>query len=252
MIAANAKLRGADFGYELDRLMQGVRKGFIDPNIGTLSTQGRLLAQAAQRLTPPRKASDGKIAVRRDTNRAAYAIAARSFTEDKRIRKIVHTNDQQAWRAAAKHFKDPRVRNTHAHSFSESLYKRARNNRGRVTKHRGDVLLGPQAKLGRRYVNETVRRVGWAKAGWNHAIIVLKGKPTAAWAAKFGQARGFIQESHRPRQLADMWIRFGNDTAWGQGKDAQGIARLALKVRRRAMRTYFEKAMRRAQRAARR
>lgn len=250
MIAASVKMTGADFGFELDRITRAVQRGMIDPKVGALPNQAKLLAQTAMKFTPPKSMKQGRTVVQRDTNRAARSVEAKSF-ENKRLRTIIQKNNQSAWNAASKHFKKAGVRNTHAHNASKSIYSRARDRRGRVLKNTGDVLLGPQARLGRREVAKTVKRVGWAKGGWNLSIIKLKGKAQGAFAKKHGTAAGIFSQSPRRARLSDSWIKFGNNTQWGQSAEAQRIARYALKIRTNAMRNYFTNAMKRAARTRR-
>lgn len=228
--------------------MKAVHEGIVSPKNGSLTNNARLLAQTAQKLTPPKNAKQGTVAVKRDTNRAARAIAAKSF-DDKRLQAIVRRNNQTAWNAASRHFKKAGVKGTHAHNFTPRIYQQARGSRGRVLRNSGDVLLGPQGTAGRRHVRKTVKRVGWAKAGWNRALFGLHGKPTGVFVKKQGMGHGSFNRSPSRRGLAyTAWIKFSNNTAWGRDTEAQRIARDALKIRTNAMRKNFELSMKRAAR----
>jgi len=250
MIETGITIRGDNFGYALDRIRDAAARGIGDPRNGTLAVQARLLAETAQRLTPPKNKSQGQVAVKRDTNRAARAIAAKSF-DDKKLRAIVQKNDKEAWNAASKYFKKAEVRGTQAVDFDPSVYSKPRDRRGRVGRDQPVALLGPQAALGRTHVRKKILpNVGWARAGWNMAITALGGRIRGAWISRHGLARGMFSQNTSATTLKDMWIKFGNDTGWGKGGESGRIARDALKIRVGAMKTYFETQMKLAAREA--
>jgi hypothetical protein len=53
MIDAAVTVNTVQFEAAMQRLRKGVRQGLIDPAYGTLTVQGRLLAERCQDLTPP-------------------------------------------------------------------------------------------------------------------------------------------------------------------------------------------------------
>lgn len=243
----------ADFGIEVNtaafegamqRLKDGVRKGFIDPSYGTLTVQARLLSEKCQQFTPPKNRQQGEVATIMDITRVYCPVSANTLS-DKRVAKIVRTDNRDAWNEAAKHFSGP-LKNTKAVAFGPAVHAQKRNSRGRVYRNKygnfGTVTLGPQAKLVREYIKTVKARVGWAKAGWNMGIVAFGGMLGTEWIGRHSIARGRVVDE---RSSADPWVQVINDTGWAKSSGAEGerIARNAINARIRDMYSYAERMM---------
>lgn len=234
----------------MQRLREGVKDGFIDPNYGTLAVQGRLLAARCQDFTPPQNVAQGRAAVARDLTNIFRPLSQSTFT-DKGIRKIIRTDDRPAWDAVAKNFRGSHnLQNTRAIGFSESWHTRNRNRRGRGPRAKygniGVVTLGPEAKQARDYTKQKMRLVGWARAGWNMGIFSLGGvagqMTIQPWVRRHGVARGqFIDGRMNP----NPFIQIVNDTGWAQSQKNEGqrIIGNAILARARDMESYYFRMM---------
>lgn len=244
----------ADFGIEVNtaafegamqRLRAGVRKGFIDPSMGTLTVQARLLSERCQDFTPPRNVGQGNAAVIRDMTRIYFPVSENTF-QDKHIKKIVRTDDRAAWGAVSRNFKSGPLRNTTAVAFSESAHQNQRDRRGRAYRSKygnfGTVTLGPEGRKARGYMKEIKPHVGWAKAGWNMGIVAFGGTVGPAWIGRHSIARGRVVDE---RNTADPWVQVINDTGWAKnaGGDGERIMRNAINTRIRDMQNYAERMM---------
>lgn len=237
------EVRTVAFEAGMQRLQQAVRDGLIDPAYGTLTVQGRLLAERCQQFTPPRNQGQGRAAVARDFTRIFRPISQDTFREP-RLRKIVRDDNRAAWDAAAKYFPGT-LKNTHAVGFDPAYHERNRNRRGRIGKVANSVTLGPEAKKAREYLKTIQSRVGWAKAGWNMGIVGLGGRVSTSWVSRHGVSRGRLIDG---RQQRDPFIQVGNDTGWARynGGEADRILRNAIQARARDMQSYVDRAMNRA------
>lgn len=240
MIEAGVVVNTVPFEMAMQRLKKGVRDGFIDPQYGTLTVQGRLLAERCQAMTPPRNYSQGRKRVEKDISRAFQPLRPQDFRSPS-IQRIIRKDDRDGWREAAKHFSSRNLRNTEAISFDPAHHAKQRKSRGRVFNSGGVVTLGPQATRVRRYIRTKQALVGWAKAGWNIAIMALGGRVKDAWVSKHSVARGRIIDA---RAAPDPYIRVINDTSWGKGgQTAEKVVRDAIGYRARDMMRYFETQM---------
>lgn len=237
----------AEFDGALQRLRAGVRAGFVDPSFGTLTVQGRLLAQRCADFTPPRNVGQGKAAVARDLTRIFAPIEERTFTS-KSLRKIIRSDDRGAWDKAAQNFDDShKLRNTRAMAFSPEWHIKNRISRGRGRSAKkgnlGFVTLGPQAIAARGYLKDVQKRVGWARAGWNAGLIGLGGKPKGDWIARHGKKRGSLVDG---RSSDDPFVQVINDTGWARyaGGEGERILSNAIRARARDMETYYYRMMR--------
>lgn len=238
----------------MQRIRAGVRDGMIHPDYGTITVQGRLLAERCQDLTPPQSKGQGEAAVKRDLMRIFYPLRAASFT-DKRMQKMIRSDDRQAWDAASSHFAATSVlRNTKAIAFSEDWHTKNRVSRGRARgmgnakrgpkENLGVVTLGQEAAKAMAYTKEVRQRVGWAKAGWNAGIIMLGGMVPQSWISRHSLKRGRMIDGRRD---PDPWVRVINDTGWAKygpnQKEGDRIIRNAVAARARDMQAYAEKMM---------
>lgn len=238
----------APFEGAMQRLRQGVREGLISPDKGTLTVQGRLLAERCQELTPPRNRQQGQAAVARDLTQLYFPLSASTFT-NKRLQKVVRTDNRPDWNAAAENFSSAHgLAHTKAMAFSEALHAAnfRRNGRGTVGNkkylNKGLVTLGPEAAAARRYIKKIKDRVGWARAGWNAGIRQLGGKAPPAWVDRHGSGHGFITDG---RADPNPFIGVTNMTGWAQNNrgDGERIIRNAVNGRIRDMYSYYEQMM---------
>lgn len=254
------------FEAAMQRLREGVRRGIMDAQYGTLPVQARLLAERCQDFTPPIGRKNGTkrmspatakqagvIAIKRDLHRIFYPVSHVTF-EDKGLRDIVKTNNIPAWDAVSRWFHKPAINNTKAINFSQSWHKANRISRGRARgggqhgskpRNLGFVTLGPEGKKAREYTKSgPLQRMGWARAGWNSGIIKFGGSVTAGWIARHGLGSGFAQLIQDEKNPA-AWV--GNTTSWARyGSEGEGkrIVRNAIESRARDMQKYFETMMR--------
>ena len=235
-------------GFEagMQRMRDGVRRGIIDPQYGTLPVQARLLAERCQDFTPPRNVGQGKAAVARDITNIFRPLMHTAFN-DKGLRRIVRTDDRQAWNKISPRLSGSHnLQNTTAIGFSSDFHQQNRNNRGRGPRAKygniGYVTLGPEARRVRQYLGHSKKRVGWARAGWNAGIVGFGGSVKAPWVSKHGIGGGWFDNG---TQAIDPYCAVGNVTGWAKfRKEGSRILRNAIAARARDMQVYFERMMR--------
>ncbi len=247
MTADGIEVNTVAFEGAMQKLRSGVRQGFIDPNMGTLTVQARLLSERCADFTPPRNVGQGNAAVARDLTRIYFPQKESTYTS-KTLRKVIRNDDRPAWNAAAKNFGSSHgLRNTVAIGFSEGLHQQNRDKRGRAYKAKygniGFVTLGPQAKAARDYIKTVKKHVGWAKGGWNMGIVSFGGTVKAGWIARHSVARGKIIDG---RSSDDPYIGVINNTGWAKNNNGEGdrIIRNAVNARIRDMYSYADRMMR--------
>lgn len=251
MIDTSFTVNTAQFEAAMMRLREGVRRGFVDAQYGLLPVQGRLLAERCQTFTPPQNVGQGKAAVVRDITNIFRPLSHTTFT-NKRLRKVVRTDDRPGWDIAATFFGGSHnLNNTKAMGFSKDFHKRNRNKRGRGFKVKygniGFVTLGPEARQVRRYIAEKKKMVGWARAGWGAAIWGLGGNLGPNWIARHGARGQLVNGTASP----DPFIQVINDSSWAkQAKEGNRILRNAVAARSRDMESYFFRMMKVAQKKA--
>lgn len=238
----------------MQRLRDGVRRGIIDPQYGTLPVQARLLAQRCQDFTPPRNVGQGKAAVARDITTIFRPLSASTF-EDKNLKKIIRTDNRPAWDKVAQNFKGSHnLQNTKAIGFSSDWHTTNRISRGRGRglsgkkggkrkDNLGVVTLGPEGRRTRQYLAIIKKRVGWARAGWNPGITGFGGTVTQPWISRHGRGRGWYQNG---TASPEPFVRVGNDTGWAKYNQGEGdrILKNAIVARARDMQHYFFQKMR--------
>ena len=245
----------------MQRIREGVRRGIIDPQYGTLPVQARLLAERCQEFTPPMRGNSkskasawatGKAAVAMQITRAYRPLSHTTF-EVKRISDIVKADDRPAWTRVSSRFRGNtrNLKNTIAIGFSKDWHKQNRVSRGRVrgmSKGKGKsakdnlgvVTLGAEGTQVRAYIEEKKKMVGWAKAGWNAGIIGFGGSVDTNWIAKHGTAGGWFQNG---MAQADPFVSVGSSTSWAR-YDGTRIIKNAINSRARDMQHHFFQAMR--------
>lgn len=244
---ASVEFRTADFVVAMDRLKSGVRAGFVDPTMGTIPVQGRLLAKRCQDFTPPRNKAQGEVAVVRDMSVIFRPLDPVTF-RSRRIAEIVRKDNRPAWNAASGRFGDAHaLRNTKAIGFDPGWHRRNRISRGRGRRGKkgnlGVVTLGPQGVLARKYMAEVKTRVGWARAGWNAGIVGLGGSVRTSWVARHGLGGGSLVKD---TSSDNPFVRVTNATSWARyGSMGEGnrILQNAIRARARDMENYYRRMM---------
>jgi len=239
-----------EFEAAMQRLRQGVREGIIDPKQGTLPVQARLLAEKAQSFTPPLRhhgltpLKAGEAATRRDISAVFKPISPSTF-RSKRLQAIVRDDDREAWRVISPKFKKHGIRNTQAIGFTEGWHRANRISRGRISQRRLRVVtLGPQGEAARRYADRVVKRVGWARSGWNAGILAFGGKVKGSWVARHGSQGGAAYDGTASPE--SPFIKVSNKTSWAKynGGEANRILRNAFQSRIKAIASYADRLMR--------
>lgn len=231
----------------MQRLRDGVRRGIIDQQYGTLPVQARLLAERCQDFTPPRSPGQGKAAVMRDLT-VIYRPLSQTTFESPSLKKIIRTDNRPAWDKAAQNFKGSHnLQNTKAVGFSSDWHARNRMSRGRGRRGKngnlGVVTLGPEGRRARQYMAIIKKRVGWAKAGWNAGIIGFGGSVKAPWISNKGIGGGWFQDG---TASPNPFVAVGNTTSWAKYGQGEGnrILKNAISARARDMQSYFDRMMR--------
>lgn len=243
----SVEVNTASFEAAMQKLKAAVRDGFVHPSFGTLSVQGRLLAKQVQDLTPPKNQGQGNAAIARDLTRI-YRPLDQSTFQDKRLKKIIRTDNRTGWIAASRGMGDSHgLSNTIAISFTPQRHTQNRISRGRAgglangkrgaKDNLGVVTLGAEGRKARAYMKLVMKRVGWAKAGWNTGLIALGGKVKQGWIARHGSGNGGFEDGRGARE---PYIRVSNRTDWG-GMDGERILRKAIEYRINQMIRYSER-----------
>lgn len=250
MIEASITVNTVGFEAAMQRLKEGVRQGFINPQYGLLPTQARLLAERCQTFTPPRSVGQGKAAVARDITTIYRPLSHTTFTQPS-IKKIVRRDDRPAWNKVALNFRGSHnLQNTTAIGFDDgALHKKWRTKRGKTARAKygniGFVTLGPEGRQARRYIADKKKMVGWARAGWNQGIIGFGGTVKTPWVSKHGLGQGgFVNGTTSP----DPWVQVYNSTSWAKQSNEGGrIIRNAIVARSRDMEAYYFRMMKLAE-----
>ena len=233
------EMRADEFSYRLGNLSQLVRKGLVDPEIGTLSKQSQLLTERCMQLTPPKNVAQGKRRVQLDIEKIFHPVKESEITTPS-IKRIVRLGDAQAWDSFARYVKGP-FAGTTAIEPTRELHRANRDKRGRARKTRF-VTLAPQQKTMRELIIAKQKNVGWARAGWMRGYTQLGGTRAPEWVKRHGLGQGSVLDARF--QPDRPFVQVMNLTAWaGRGEESQRIVTSALQSRARAMQSYFEKMM---------
>lgn len=233
--------REDEFAYRLQRLRDLVRKGLVDPELGTLSKQAQLLSEHCMRLTPPKSVGQGKRRVKFDLNKIFHPVAV-SDLNSKGLRKIVRIGDAQAWDAFARRVQRGPFAQTTAVEPSRDLHRANRDRRGRARKTKF-VTLYPQQSTLRDMIRAKQEKVGWARAGWLRGYLALGGTRAPDWVMRHAPGSGTFTDG---RTLPDNpMVAVYNTTDWARYHDeARRVVSDAMRARARAMQSYFEATMR--------
>lgn len=228
--------------FRLDRLRELVRRGLVDPQMGTLTVQGRLLAEHCIRLAPPKNKEQGQNRVKNDWNYIFNPIDPQKI-ESPGIRRLVIKSDPKAWEAFSDNVKGGPLKRTIAVFPTLNRHAANRDKRGRARRSKsGFVTLLAQQKELSRLIKAKQALVGWAKAGFLKGYLGLGGTRAPAWVTRHGTDAGvFIDER---RNEVNPGVAVYNDTRWGKTNDeGQRIVNSAMRARGNAIKSYYEKMM---------
>ena len=232
-----------EFDFRLKRLSDLVRKGLVDPEIGTVSKQAQLLAEHCMMLTPPRSVSQGKTRVRLDVEKIFHPIRAEEM-RSKSLYKIVRTGDAAAWDAFARNVRKGPLAQTRAIEPTKELHQANRDRRGRARRTKF-VTLQPSYGLLKKLVKDAQERVGWARAGWLRGYLGLGGKRAPSWVTRHAPGNGTLVDARTTP--INPFVAVTNLTGWAKRNDeAKRIVSNSIAARARAMRSYFEATMKQA------
>jgi len=227
-----------EFAFRLGRVRDLVQRGLVDPELGTLRVQARLLTERCMALTPPKNQAQGKARVKFDINRIFHPVNPEDLNSPA-LRSLVRRSDQAAWNSASSHIGKGPLSGTTAVTPTEELHRLNRDRRGRA-KRTSYVTLWKQRGALNRLMKSVQARVGWAKAGWLNAYRALGGQRAPAWVTRHPNSPGRIIEGlSNPLPFVEVT----NETKWAGRAGSQAIVRQALAMRARDMKTYFEKMM---------
>lgn len=233
--------REGQFAYHLGKLRDLARRGLVDPGLGTLSVQGRLLLEKCIQLTPFKSLSEAKKAITRDTDRIFRPLTPEQFT-DPRIANVVRVGSAAAWDAIASRMRGP-LGGTRAIVPTRALHKQSLDSRGRP-RRTNFVTLRKQAPGLASVRKIAVEKTGWARAGWLHGYLELRGIRAPDWVKRhYPMAPGDFEDGRFDQAMP--YIAARNSTKFfTQRRDSRSIMTAALGARRSAMKAFFEAQMR--------
>lgn len=249
-ITLEHKLAG-DVGYRLEGLKDLVRKGLVDPKLGTLPVQCRLLCEDIMAKTPPTSkgvTNDtnarrvGETAIRNDITRLFHPLWADQF-EHRPIKKIVAAANLEHWNRMSPYL-NGRLRGTHAVIPSMELHTEFRNKRGRIPKSLANrprfVTLEPHHPKIEWVIKRRLAWQGWARAGWLTAYMGLGGVRAPQWVLRHAPGKGaFHNGTNDPVR---PYIGVSNTTRWSRSDvEAQRIVNNALARRAASIKKYADK-----------
>jgi hypothetical protein len=240
----------------MERLRKAATAGIVDPKLGTLPVQSRLLAERCLAMTPPRNKKQGEAAVARDITsvvrgrepgylEAVERIAGTSSV----VRQHLTTKDGRTYLIDV----DQIDRDG---SMIRRWHQKQRRARGRVprgTSKNNDTIIGrwqardtlwAPAEMVRAYIAKRQQGVGLARAGWVKPILALGGVRVPDWVKRQGMRySGYVDGLRQKRPF----IQANNNTRWGQYRaQAEKVVRDAIRARVRDMERFYLLAMKRA------
>jgi len=242
MIAFSIQQQNADsFAYHLGNIRTLARRGLVDPGLGTLSVQARLLLESCIRLTPFFDFAQARRRINADTARIFRPLDPADFS-DPRLARIVRLGTAQEWDAVAARMRG-KLRNTQAVVPTRALHKQALDSRGRP-KRTNYVTLRRQSPDLAEVRRAALERAGWARAGWLHGYLQLGGLRAPDWVKRhYPLASGEFEDGRFDE--AFPYIAARNTTKFfTQRRDSASIMNAALRGRRSAMKSFFEAQMR--------
>lgn len=228
-----------ELSFRLQRIQELAHKGLVDPGMGTLTVQGKLLLEHVMRITPPKTISQGKNRVRLDITDIFRPLYPEQFTS-RSIQNLVRKGDPVAWENFSSKLKGDKLANTRAIIPNERLHKANRDRRGRALPKPSPnmVTLKPNHSTLKQMILASQANVGYAKAGWVRAYTELGGDRAPEWVKRHFPGKGIFEDN---RKSDNPSIAAYNQTGWGKYSDeASRILNNAIKGRINAMRSYFD------------
>ena len=214
-------------------------KGLVDPALGTVPVQARLLCEDVMYYTPPKNQKQGKDRVKNDFDKIFDPIEF-STIRTPSLQKIVYSGNVLAWEKFASNQKAGEFFNKDAVTPSQELHQAWRDRRGRARKTRF-VTLRPQQRALRKVLKESLAHVGWAKSGWLTGYLALGGTRAPEWVTRHGSGNGTYIDG---LQTENPFVELYNNTGWGRYKEeGTRILNDALVRRARSMKSFFEATM---------
>lgn len=229
----NATTNAPEYRDALINWMAAFGKGVRE----TIRTQGRLLGQAAVRLTPPRNQAQGKQAVSRDLRRVFYGLENR----DAFSAPVAVIKGQDYVKAF--------VSNGVVFGVVHDLFKGAvstkeldqwhqshRDHRGRVPADLKETDMGGWKQIRKMvipsnvleaYVRQVQDDVGRGRAGWGLGVQQLGGT-VPAWVGKHTSAVGKFIDGI---QTESPYVQFENESEWAGRGDDDRVMRNAIESR---------------------
>lgn len=217
-----------------------VRKGLVDPELGTISKQAQLLVELCMRNTPPKSKSQGQRRVSADVDKIFHPLDPGQFRSPE-IARLVRNSDPTGWNAMARNLSTGPLAGTTAVVPTPQMHRANRDRRGRA-KRTPFVTLWKQRTALKELRDAARDRVGWAKAGWLRAYLGLNGKRAPEFAKKFAHIRGVFEDGRGSGD--NPYIGVYNDTGWGKAGESKRIVAASMSARTRAMETYFNTTIR--------
>lgn len=156
----------------------------------------------------------GRAAVNRDIRKTMRPF--NPATRSRRLEKIITDRNIKAFNLMASRVKSGPMAGARAVAFSPAVHKSQRNARGRVGKVLGNVVLGSDVGLLKKYIALVQSRVGFAKSGWLKALL-LAGGEAPAFVARQGTGGGDVSDHHADPE--DPHIIAMNRTPWAVRRD---------------------------------
>jgi hypothetical protein len=229
----------SELAYRLQRIRELAQKGLVDPGMGTLSVQGKLLLEHVMRLTPPRNLAQGKKRVQLDIEKIFRPLDPSKFKNES-ISKLIRKGDPVAWNNFSRNLREGSLRDSIAVVPTKAIHQQNRNKRGRAfdRPRQNMVTLKPQQRTLKQIIMESQQNVGFAKAGWVRAYTELRGDRTPEWVQRHFPGKGIWEDG---RRAENPYIAAYNQTSWGKRSDeAERIMNNSIRARTNAMRSYFE------------
>ncbi|NBW14603.1 MAG: hypothetical protein EBR82_42050 [Caulobacteraceae bacterium] len=239
MIVTIQELKQDELAMRLEAIRKLGMRGLVDPSLGTVPVQARLLCEDAMFYTPPRNKKQGTDRVKLDYNNIFHPLQFEKFRVPS-IAKLIYNGNHTSWEKFASNRNAGELYNTQPVTPNEELHKAWRDERGRARKTRFVTLRPDQSKM-RELVKASLEHVGWAKSGWLTGYLALGGTRAPEWVTRHGSQNGTYIDG---LQSDNPYVELYNNTRWGRRKDeATRILNDALTRRSKSMRSFYEKTM---------
>ena len=228
-----------DLAIKFQQIVSLAKKGLVDPGMGTLSVQGKLLLEHVMKLTPPRTIEQGTERVKKDITKIFRPLEPTDFSNPY-FSDLVTRGDPVEWDKWASKLKKGSLRNTVAVIPTAVVHQANRDKRGRAySRPRPNmVTLKPQHDDLHKLIALKQQNVGYAKAGWTRAYNELRGDRTPEWVQRHFPGKGIFEDG---RAAENPFIAAYNQSGWGKkSEEGSRIMRNAIRARTKAMQTYFE------------